>query len=178
LFELAARPTVTKAMNGRANILVRLRRWKRGAARYVIGSFAVAYLSAGVAPCAMAATRATHDMHAASPEHTGVAHEHHVHGVGVAAHESVPAPADHGNTHCPHCPPSTHGDHAACVALDDLTNVAASHAKDAPQSIAPLLVPAALTLPPAHASPWPPPPSRVARVPCVPLNVQHCVFLI
>jgi len=164
-------------MNDRVNILVRLRRWKRGAARYVIGSFAVAYLSAGVAPCAMAATRATHDMHATSLEHVGVAHEHHAHGVGVA-HEGAPAPADHGRAHCPHCPPGTNGDDAACFALEGLSNVAASHAKDAPQPVTPALVAAVFTLPPVPAPPWPPPPLRVARVTSVPLNVRHCIFLI
>lgn len=165
-------------MNDRANILVRLRRWRRGAARYVIGVFAVAYLSAGVAPCAMAATRATHDMHVTSHEHLGVAHEHHAHGVGVATHESVPAPADHGSEHCPHCPPGTHGDDTACFALEGLTNVAASHAKDASQPVTPALVAAVFTLPPVPAAPWPPPPLRVARVTSVPLNVRHCIFLI
>jgi hypothetical protein len=165
-------------MSDRANVLVRLRRWKCGAARYVIGSFAVAYLSVGVAPCALATTQATHDMHATSPERVGVVHEHHAHGVGVATHESLPAPADHGRAHCPHCPPGAHGDDAACFALEGLTNVASSHAKDTPQPVAPALVAAVLTLPPLPAAPWPPPPLCVARVTSVPLNVWHCIFLI
>ena len=165
-------------MNDRASILVRLRRWKRGAARYVIGSFAGCYLSAGVAPCAMATTRATHDTHAASPEHAGVAHEHHAHGVGVATHESVPAPADLDRAHCPHCPPGTNGHDAGCFALEGLTNVAASHAKDASQSVTQALVAAVFAPLPLPAAPWPPPPLRVARVTSVPLNVRHCIFLI
>lgn len=176
-------------MRDRANILGRLRRWKGGAARYVVGSFAIAYLSAGIAPCAMAATRATDDSSAAAL----VAHEDHAaherdaahaqhgnatHGDGVATHDGAPAPAHDRSGHCPHCPPGAGGDHAVCAALEDLTNAAASHAKDAPQSAAPPLAPAAFTLPPTFTSPWPPPPLRVVRGTSVPLNVRHCVFVI
>ena len=175
-------------MSDRANIFARLRRWKRGAARYVVASFAIAYLAAGVAPCAMAATRAAdsqsivvHEDHPAHQPHHPVAHAQHGHedhGADVATHDSAPAPADHGSEDCPHCPPGTHGDHGSCVALEDLKNVAASHAKDALQPLAPLLAPAAFMLPPPLAWPWPPPPSSAVRVASVPLNVRHCVFLI
>ena len=172
------------SMNGRANILGRLRRWKR-ASRHVVASCAVAYLSAGVVPCAMAAPPAkdeagtvVHQDHAHEPRHSlgHAQHGHEAHAAGAAPHDS--APADHGKAHCPHCPPGAHGDRAACVALEDLTNVAASHAKDALNSLAPPLAPSVLTLPPPLASPWPPPPLRVARVTSVPLNIQHCVFLV
>jgi hypothetical protein len=183
------------AMNDRANILARLRRWKSGAARYVVASFAVAYLSVGVAPCAMAATRATDDVSTSARESAGVAHEHHVaheprhpvahsqhghedHDVAAATHDNAHAAADHGDERCLHCPPGTQGDHAACVALEDLTHAAAAHAKDAPQPLAPLLAPAAFMPPPPLASPWPSPPSYAVRVASVPLNVRHCVFLI
>lgn len=175
-------------MSDRANILGRLRRWKGGAARYVVGSFAVAYLSAGIAPCAMAAARATDNVSAAAlVAHEGhaahdqdAAHSQHgneTHGAGVATHDA-PAPAHDRSGHCPHCPPGAGGDHAVCAVFEDLTNAAASHAKDAPQSAAPPLAPAAFTLPPPLASPWPPPPLRVVRGTSVRLNVRHCVFLI
>lgn len=173
-------------MNDRANIIAWLRRWKSGAVRHVVASFAVAYLTAGVAPCAMAASGATgepsivaYEDHVAHEPHHPVAHAQHgheAHDAGAATHDS--APADHGNERCPHCPPGAHGDHAACVALEDLTNVAASHAKDASKPLVPLLAPAALALPPPLASPWPPPPLRAVRGASVRLNVRHCVFLI
>ena len=175
-------------MSDRANILARLRRSKCGAGRYVVAAFAVAYLSAGVAPCAMAKTRATdevpavtHEQHAAHEPAHHAAHAQHGHEAPAArapAHDAEQAPADHENEHCAHCPPGMHGDHAACVALEDLTNVAASHAKDAHKAPAPLLVAAALTLPAPLASPWPPPPLRGVRGAAVRLNVRHCVFLI
>lgn len=173
-------------MKDRANILARLRRWKSGAARYVVAAFAVAYLSAGVAPCAMAA-RATEELgivgqedHAAHEPRQPVAHAQHgheTHGAGAAAHESVTA-LDLANEHCSHCPPGAQGDHTTCVALQDLTNVASSHAKDAPQPLSLLLVPAAFMPLPPFAPPWSPPPLRDVRVASVPLNVRHCVFLI
>ena len=184
-------------MKRRTNILARLRRWKTGAARYVVGSFAVAYLAAGVAPCAMAANRATESVDAAAREHVGAAHEdhavhepradahaqrgHETHGGTAVAHESAPAPADDRSEHCPHCFSAAevaHGDdRSSCLAFDDLTNSAASHAKDAPQPLAPSFAAAAFTLPPPLASPRPAP-LRAAGIPPVPLNVRHCVFLI
>jgi hypothetical protein len=173
-------------MNDRANILARLRRSKSGAARYVVAAFAVAYFSAGVAPCAMATPRATHDGSAAArqghaahePLHSA-AHAHHGHEAhGADAHDGSPEPIQHGNAHCPHCPPAAHGDETACVVLEDLKSVAASHAKDAPKPLAPLLAAVAITLPPPHASPWRPPPLRAVQATSVPLNVRHCVFLI
>src|SRR5688572_28120497 len=106
-------------MNDRANILARLRRWNGGAARYVVASFAVAYLSAGVVPCAMGAAQSTdesrivaHEDHAAhEPRHPDAhaRHGHDAHGAGATAGDSAPAPADHGNERCPHCPPGAHG---------------------------------------------------------------------
>jgi hypothetical protein len=175
-------------MNDRANILARLRRWKGGAARYVVASFAAAYLGAGVAPCAMAAPRATdetsivaYENHAAQEPRHSAAHEQHgheAHAADAAADHDGPAPVDHSKENCPHCPSSAHGDHAACGALEDLTNVAASHVKDAAKPLVPLLMAAPLMLPPALVSPWPPPPLRAVRGASVPLNVRHCVFLI
>ena len=177
-------------MNHRANILGRLRRWNAGAARYVVASFAVAYLSAGVAPCAAAASQPTDDGNATAigQEHADVGHSQHGHqghGRTPATPETETAPAVHGSDHCPHCPSApeaaaviAHGnDHSSCATLADLTNVAASHAKDAPQPPMPLFASAAFTLPPPLASPLAAPPSR-ARGPTVPINVRHCVFLI
>ena len=175
-------------MNDRANIIAWLRRWKSGAARHVVASFAVAYLTAGVAPCAMAASGATgepsivvHEDHAAHEPPHPVAHAQHGHearDAGATTHDSAPAPADHGDERCPHCPPGAHGDHAACVALEDLTDVTASHAKDAPKPLASPVAAAAFMLPPPLGSPWPPPPLRAVRATAVRLNVRHCVFLI
>lgn len=199
-------------MSHRANILGRLRRWNTRAARPVAALFAVAYLSAGAAPCAAAPTRASgaadvaavHDHHAAAAHDATSAHEGHAadhqqgaaapysqhghegHGaVPAVAHDTAPPPAEHGS-HCPHCPAAlggaaaiAHGnDHASCAALEDLTNVAAAHVKDAPPPLAMPLVPAPFTLPPPLASPVGAPPSRAPRMPSVPLNVRHCVFLI
>ena len=176
-------------MKHRANILGRLRRWKAGAARYVVASFAAAYLSAAVAPCAAAASPRTDDAKAITlgHEHADAArsqHGHEGHGGMQATHET--APSEHGSHHCPHCPSALEGatavahgnDHSSCAALADLTNVAASHAKDAPQPLVPLYTPAAFTLPPPLASPPTAPPSRAVRIPPVRLNVRHCVFLI
>ena len=182
-------------MNRRANILGRLRRWKTGAARYVVGLVAVAYLAAGVAPCAMAASRAADDIDTVVRDHA-VAHEglavnephaaahlqvgHEAHGGNGAPHDSAPAPANDGDGHCPHCFSGTTVSHAAdrssCVAFEDLAN-AASHAKDAPQPLAPSFAVAAFMLPPPLAPPRPPP-LRAAGIPPVSLNVRHCVFLI
>src|SRR5688572_33066996 len=122
-------------MNRRANILGRLRRWKAGGARYVIGLVAVTYLAAGVAPCAMAASRAAGDVDTVVREHAvahegravhethGAAHLHDGHaapGSNAAPHGSAPAPADRGG-HCPHCFSGTDAAHASdrssCVAL-------------------------------------------------------------
>ena len=176
-------------MNRRVSLIGRLRRIKSGAARCVVTSFAVAYLSAGVAPCAMAATRAVdepsarqhahiaHD-HAGRQPADSIAHSQHGHDVVAATFDGGAAPADEGNGHCPHCPPGAQDDHAACVALEELTNVAASSVKDVPQPHAPTLVAAVLMLPPLTVGPWPPPPLRAARVASVPLNVRHCIFLI
>jgi hypothetical protein len=184
-------------MNGRTSIIGRLRRWNAGAARYVVGAVAVAYLSTGVAPCAMA-SHAANDTRAAESQHVDVSHaghaqhdgrdvaEHSRHGHDAhrgfaAAHEDAPAPVDQRGEHCPHCPAGTaiahDSDGLACATLEDLTNVAASHLKDVAQPLAPLLGSAAFTLPPPLASPRAPP-SRAAAVPPVPLNVRHCVFLI
>jgi hypothetical protein len=178
-------------MNRRTNILGRLRRWKAGAARYVVASFAAAYLSAGVAPCAAAASQPVDDGSAVAigQQHSDGAHSQHGHeghGRMPATHQTAPALAEHGSEHCPHCPPALEGaaaiahgnDHSSCAALADLTNVAASHAKDAPQPLMPLFAPAAFTLPPPLASPLAASPSRAVRIPTVPLNVRHCVFLI
>ncbi|RPI59135.1 MAG: hypothetical protein EHM50_09695 [Lysobacterales bacterium] len=189
-------------MNQRANILARLRRWKSGASHYVVWLFAVAYVSAGVAPCAAAAGRATGDVDAAVGEHAESAHAghaerthrdpvaapHHGHEAqgAPASDDTAPAPSDGGGEHCPHCPPGFErgaaiahdDDHSSCSTLEDLTNVAASHAKDAPQPLVPFVGLAAFTLPPPLASPLAPPPFRAARTPSVPLNIRHCVFLI
>jgi len=178
-------------MSRRTNILARLRRWKTGAARYVVGAVVAAYLSAGVAPCAMADTHAANaDVHErASVAQEGHAqlgrHEHAEHEArhgGGAAHDH--APADDRGEHCPRCPHGAHGSAIAhdgavlsCFAVDDLTNVA-SKAKDASQPAAPLLGPAAFTLPPPLASPRVPPPLLAPAGTLVPLNVRHCVFLI
>ncbi len=179
-------------MNRRTNILERLRRWKAGAARYVVASFAAAYLSAGVAPCAAAASKPIDNGDAAvaiGQEHAGAAHSLHGHEGHVsmpATPAPEPAPAGHGSDHCPHCPSALEGaaeighgsDHSSCAALEELTNVAASHANDAPQQLTTLFAPAAFTLPPPLASPLPAPPSHAVRIPAVPLNIRHCVFLI
>jgi len=169
-------------MNPGSSTLARLRRWKAGAGRYVVGAAAVAYLSAGLAPCAMAAQDAE-----AAHEHAAVAHESHGHhGAGAEHHDHAPLPADERGHSCPHCPASTNGDGAiacddaqvSCLAFEDLTSAAASHAKDSLQPLVPLFGGAAFTLPPPLASPRAPPPLRAAAVPVVPLNVRHCVFLI
>lgn len=177
-------------MNRRTNILGRLRRWKGGAARYVVASFAAAYLSAGVAPCAAAASEPMDNGDAVAMGHEHAAahsqHAHQGHGSMPANPETAPAPDEHGSDHCPHCPSALEGaaaivhgnDHSSCAALADLTNVAASHAKDASQPLTPLFAAAAFTLPPPLASPPPRAPSRAVRIPTVPLNVRHCVFLI
>ncbi|HEY3518446.1 MAG TPA: hypothetical protein VGL98_15460 [Gammaproteobacteria bacterium] len=183
-------------MNRRANILSRMRRWKSGAGRYVVGAVAVAYLSAGAAPCA-AAGRETHEVNAAVHEHVIVAdqshaaheqrdpgahshHGHQAHGGAVVTHQGSPAPTDSGSRHCPHCPPGApiDDDHSSCFALEDLTNVGAAHAKDTSQPLVPLFVPAPFTLPRPLASPRAPPPLLGAGGSPVPLNVRHCVFLI
>jgi hypothetical protein len=163
-----------------------LRRWKSGAARYVVASFALAYVSAGVAPCAAAEGEA--DAGAAGVrEHTAaqVGHAHHGHGAHdvAAGADGAGAPTDDDAKPCPHClagAAMAHADeHSSCFALEDLTNVAASHAKDAPQPLAPSFGPAPFTLPPPLASPAAAPPLHAASaVPSVPLNVRHCVYLI
>jgi hypothetical protein len=187
-------------MKHRANILARLRRSKAGRARPIVGLFAVAYLSAGLAPCA-AASQATGEAdlavreHAAADEsHAGhqsrddAAHSSRVHaghGAIPATHNTAP-PAERGGDLCPHCPPAleaaagiAHGtDHSSCAALEGLTNVAAAHAKDFPAPAVPLLASAPFTLPPPLASPVAAPLHAVRFPPSVPLNVRHCVFLI
>jgi hypothetical protein len=178
-------------MNRRTNILRHLRRWNAGAARYVVASFAAAYLSVGVAPCAAAASepKDNGDAVAIGHEHADAAHsqhDHEGHGSMPADHETVLVPAERGSDHCPHCPSALEGaaaiahgnDHSSCAALADLTNVAASHAKDPQQPLMPLFAPAAFTLPPPLASPLAAPPSRAVRTPTVRINVRHCVFLI
>jgi hypothetical protein len=186
-------------MNERANILAPFRRWNAGAARYVVASFAIAYLSAGMAPCAAAASGAaqapgaavrepgavTHEAHGTHEQHVPAAHSH----AGHESHDGTPSAHDGGasqqGTHCPHCPAAAGGvgiahgdDHSSCAVLEDLADVAASQAKAAPPPIAPLPGPAAFTLPPPLASPRAPPPSRAVALPPVPLNIRHCVFLI
>jgi len=183
-------------MNRRTNILGRLRRWKSGAARYVIAALAVTYWSAAMAPCAMAAMHeaggalheatVVHDGPAHHEQHASNGHSHHgheAHGGSAAAHDhGAPAPAEH----CPHCPHAVGSSSAiacddaqvSCLSVDDLKNAAASHAKDSPQPLVPLLGPAAFTLPPSLASPRASPPLRAAPVALVPLNVRNCVFLI
>jgi hypothetical protein len=190
-------------MSRRASILGRLRRLKNGAARYVVAALALAYLSAGIAPCAIAAAQPVGDpleTVRAGGEHLESAHAHHDErggsgldhhgdhgshdsrdGQGTPVHgDHAPSAQDHGDHECPHCPAGAasaqSADHSSCFALEDLTNVAASHAKDVPQPLAPTLACAAVTLPPPLASP--PPPLRAAAIPLVPLNVRHCVFLI
>jgi hypothetical protein len=185
-------------MNDRTSILGLLRRWKTGAARYVVGAFAVAYLSAGVAPCLAVASRAavdpagtarnvevpSHEANAVHGRGGFDAHAHHgheTHAGTVPAHDEV---TDDGRSaHCPHClgdggaANAPDGDHASCSALDDFTDVAVPQGKVLP-ALAPSLGPAAFTLPPPLASPVGPVPSRAVRVPLVPINVRHCVFLI
>jgi hypothetical protein len=138
-----------------------------------------------------AATR-EHTEHAGHAQHERRDHaphsqhgQHGEHGQhdGSAAHESAPAAGESSGEFCPHCShgtPILHDDaHSSCFAFEDLTNVAASHAKDAAQQLlAPLLAPAAFTLPPPLPSPSAPSLERAAMVPPVPLNVRHCVFLI
>lgn len=182
-------------MNGRAKILAQFRRWRFGAGRFVVGAFAAAYLSAGVAPCIAAASRP-----AAGAAHTvrdlrGGSHEGHEHGGAVATAHHVhqtaadaPPARNHGDGsrggHCPHCPGDAggapkHDDHSSCSMLDDLSNVAASQPKQVQEALAPLAGPPAFTLPPPLAPPNAAPPLRAERVPpLVPLNVRHCVFLI
>jgi hypothetical protein len=182
------------------NILGRLRRWKTGGGRHVLGLLTVAYLSAGVAPClamahpvapkpaAVARVQAGsgHEGHAAH-EHRdpdALFHDDRAAHATPAAHEHATAPADDRGKHCPHCFADADGgaaiphddDHAACSALEGSTDVAASQAKDAPQPAAPVLGPAPFTLPPPLASPAAP--SRAVRSLPVTLNIRHCVFLI
>jgi hypothetical protein len=190
-------------MSRRENILARLRRWKSGGACHVVGLVAAAYLSAGLAPCAAAPSQAldgtaavareqaavAHQGHAQHESRDAGAHSQHGHADGgmPAAQGTSPASPEHGGDHCPHCLAApdgaaaiSHGsDHSSCAALDDLTSAAASHAKDAQQPSAPALASAPFTLPPPLASPLAAPPLRAStRVPSVPLNVRHCVFLI
>jgi hypothetical protein len=188
-------------MSRRDNILTRLRRWKRRGARHVITLFAAAYLSAGLAPCAAAPNGAVEGT-AVVGEHVDVSHpDHEQHGAHVGAHvhghsdggipaadDSPPAQGEHDRDHCPHCPAAVDGaaavghgsDHRSCAALEDLTNTAAPHAKDASQPSAVPIGLAPFTLPPPLASPLPakPPVFAAIRASSVPLNVQHCVFLI
>jgi hypothetical protein len=176
-------------MNGGAYSLARLRRSSSGAARYVVGLFVVAYLSAGVAPCAMAASQTPGAAGTAQHEHeheheprAAVVHAQHAHEDHTAeAGEHASAPTDDGSPYCPHCPAGTAGthedDHSSCFALADVTN-AAAQAKDAPQQLAPALGSPAFTLPPPLAAPRAPPPLRRVGVPPVPLNIRNCVFLI
>lgn len=180
-------------MSRRASILGRLRRLKTGAARYVVAAFGLAYLTAGVAPCATAASQGVGDPLAvvrADGDHAHAAHAHHAHRAdsghdnhGSAVHDDpVPAMPDHGEHQCPHCPAGAgmaqSADHSSCFVLEDLTSVAASQAKDAPQTLLHSFSSAVFTLPPPLASPAAPLPSRAAAIPPVPLNVRHCVFLI
>jgi hypothetical protein len=169
-------------MSSRSSVLVRLRRSRAGAARYVAALFAVAYLAAGVAPCVAAASLPAAD--GAAQGHAHHAHEHADSAAGSHhGHEDgVPSQHDGNGENCPHCPldggaARGHGDHSTCAALEDLTNVA-PQAKVAPPALAPPLSPAAFTLPPPLASPPANPPWRSARLSSVPLNVRHCVFLI
>lgn len=177
-------------MSRRTSILERLRRLKNGAARQVVAVFALAYLAAGVAPCATAATQAAGDsvgIERAVGTHSEAEHGHHAHHAEHAqaapdrhgTADGVPPP-HHGDRHCPHCPAGAAvaqaENHFTCFALDDLTNVAASQAKDVSQALAPWFVVAPFTLPPPLASPIPPP--RTAAIAPVPLNVRLCVFLI
>jgi hypothetical protein len=172
-------------MNGGPYSLARLRRSSSGAVRYLVGLFVVAYLSAGVAPCAMAASQPAQTARTALHEHEPpavFAHAHHAHEDHTAeAGEHAPEPTDNGGPYCPHCPAGTAGthedDHSSCFALADVTN-AAAQAKDAPQQLAPALGPPAFTLPPPLAAPRAPPPLRRISAPPVPLNIRNCVFLI
>ena len=169
-------------MSSRSSVLVRLRRARAGAARYVAALLAVAYLAAGVAPCVAAASLPAADDVAQE-------HAHHAHEQGASAagshhgHEAgVPSQHDGNGESCPHClwdggAARGHGDHSTCTALEDLTNVA-PQAKAAPPALAPPLGLAAFTLPPPLAPPLAHPPWRSAQLSSVPLNVRHCVFLI
>jgi hypothetical protein len=170
--------------SSRSNVLARLRRWRTGAARYVVAWFAAAYLAAGVAPCAAAAAAggAAEHAHAQHVQHS------HEHGTGSAgAHHghdaaAMPPHGDGGADSCPHCSfaagtTGAHADHSSCAALEDLTN-AAPQAKSAPPALAPPLGAAAFTLPPPLASPLARPPWRSTPRSSIPLNVRHCVFLI
>jgi hypothetical protein len=172
-------------MNGGTYSLARLRRSSSGAARHVVGLFVVAYLSAGVAPCTMAASQAAQaDRTAHEHEHehesqAALAHTQHAHEAQTA--EQAPAPHDNGSPYCPHCPAGTAGthedDHSSCFAVADVTN-AAAQAKDAPQQLAAAFGLPVFTLPPPLAAPRAPPPLRRVSVPPVPLNIRNCVFLI
>jgi hypothetical protein len=179
-------------MKSRSNVLLRLRRWKTGAARHIVASFVVAYLLAGVVPCSAAASPAMDDINAAVNEHVAGAHAdhgqhaefaHHGHEDYDSAASQSSSTRPHDRTErCPHCPAGTAVEHASslssCRALEDLGKASASHAKDDQPPPSPSFVNAAFTLPPPLASPAPPPRLRGARVSAVPLNVQHCVFLI
>jgi len=124
--------------------------------------------------------------------HSQHAHRGHGRGAPPLASDTAPAPAPDTapapapESHCPHCPGAlggaagiAHGnDHASCAQVEDLANVAAAQVKDSSPPLAIPLVPAAFTLPPPLASPRATPQPRAARVPAVPLNVRHCVFLI
>jgi hypothetical protein len=184
-------------MKDRRNILGSLRRWRAGAARHVVGAFVVAYLAAGIAPCVAAAGRAPVDaaaavrnaevvLHEGSGSHGGFdLHAHPGHETDAAALSGHDQASDDGRSaHCPHCLGDAGAvrahddDHASCSALEDLTDVAVSQTKAAPPALAPLLGPAAVTLPPPLASPVAPVPSRAVRAPLVAINIRHCVFLI
>jgi hypothetical protein len=122
-----------------------------------------------------------HD-HAAQQSSAAEPAHHHDHGGGLEA-----AADDASSRHCQHCPVNAndgagvpHDDgHSACAALEEVTNGAVPQAKDTLQTAAPLLSPAAFTLPPPLASPLgAPAPARTRLSASVPLNVRHCVYLI
>jgi hypothetical protein len=94
--------------------------------------------------------------------------------------------ADGRGAHCPHCPIGGEGgaggahdnEHASCLTLEDLTSGLPSHAKEAPQALVPLDGPPELILRPPLAAAPALPASCAPRIPRVPLNVRHCVYLI
>jgi hypothetical protein len=188
-------------MSNRSSILARLRRWNLRAGRYVVGLFAAAYLSAGLAPCialAVGAPAPPDEQRQAAPrhhaEHAGHGrHEdaadaasqgHGAHGGSPAAHDGHLTPAEKRGAHCPHCPPGIDGapaphgaDHVSCSTLDDLSNAAQAHAAETPQP-APLAVAPTVVLPPPWTSPGGSPQPPAPPIPAVPLNIRHCVLLI
>jgi hypothetical protein len=176
-------------MNGRTNILAKLRRQRGRFGRFVLAVFAMGSFTLAGAPCfAMAAppptARVDQSAHAAHGDSGMHAHGHaRAHADGISGtHEQ----SEHQfPKHCPHCPVtaamSHHGPssaHAFCSALDDVSDQSLSSLPTFAKHV--VLVAAFETLPPLV---FHPPPRQLtrelarARSP-VPLNLRHCVFLI